>query len=77
MGLGDAKLAFLIGLFLGPWLALAAFTSAFVIGAVFGIMLIASRRRTLKSIIAFGPFLVAGAAVAFFFSDFVNSLFIF
>ena len=77
MGLGDAKLAFLIGLFLGPWLSLAAFTSAFVIGAVFGIMLIASRRRTLKSIIAFGPFLVAGAAVAFFFSDFVNSLFIF
>jgi len=74
MGLGDAKLAFLIGLFLGPWPALTAFISAFIIGAAFGIILIWLGRKNLKSQIAFGPFLVLGAFLAFFFSDFIIKL---
>jgi len=80
MGLGDAKLAFLIGLFLSPLLAIAAFTLAFVIGAVFGIILIGFgrifphyKKWEMKSQIAFGPFLVLGAFLAFFFSDFINN----
>src|SRR3990167_4336637 len=64
MGLGDAKLAFLIGLFLGPVSAAAALMLAFVIGAVFGIILLALGVKNLKSQIAFGPFLVLGAAIA-------------
>jgi len=71
MGLGDAKLSFLIGLFLSPLLAIAAFMLAFVIGAIFGIILIGLGKKSLKSQIAFGPFLVLGAAIAFFFSDFI------
>ena len=74
MGLGDAKLAFLIGLFLGPVSAAAALMSAFIIGAVFGIILLALGVKNLKSQIAFGPFLVLGAAIAFFFSDFTFKL---
>ena len=81
MGLGDAKLAFLIGLFLGPW-ALTAFISAFTIGAAFGIILIALgkicpdyRKLGMKSQIAFGPFLVLGAFIAFFFSNFIIKIF--
>ena len=70
MGLGDAKLAFLIGLFLGPVSAAAALMSAFIIGAVFGIILLALGVKNLKSQIAFGPFLVLGAAIVFFFFDF-------
>jgi len=74
MGLGDAKLAFLIGLFLGPIYSAVAFTLSFIIGAVFGILLIASKKKSLKSQIAFGPFLVLGAFLAFFFPDFIIKL---
>ncbi|MFH1393070.1 MAG: prepilin peptidase, partial [Patescibacteria group bacterium] len=48
MGLGDVKLAFLIGLFLSPLLAITAFMLAFVIGAVFGIILIGLGKKSLK-----------------------------
>jgi len=81
MGLGDAKLAFLIGLFLGHPLAVAAFMLAFVIGAIFGIILIGLgrifphyKKWGMKSQISFGPFLVLGAFLAFFFSDFIIKL---
>ena len=82
MGLGDAKLAFLIGLFLSPILASAAFTLAFIIGAAFGIILIALgkicpdyRKWGMKSQIAFGPFLVLGAFIAFFCSNCIIKIF--
>lgn len=74
MGLGDAKLAFLIGLFLSPWLTSVAFTLAFIIGGVFGIILIGLGKKTFKSQIAFGPFLILGTAIAFFFSNFINKI---
>ena len=81
MGLGDAKLSFLIGLFLSPLLAIAAFMLAFVIGAIFGIILIGLgkifshyKKWGMKSQISFGPFLVLGAFLAFFFSDFIINL---
>ncbi len=77
MGLGDAKLAFLIGLFLSPLLAIVAFMLAFIIGAVFGIILIGLGKKSLKSQIAFGPFLVLGVTIAFFLSDFINNFLIF
>jgi len=79
MGLGDAKLAFLIGLFLSPSAAVLAFTLAFVIGAAFGIILMGFgrifpqyKKWGMKSQIAFGPFLVLGVIIAFLFSNFIN-----
>ena len=75
MGLGDAKLAFLIGLFLSFPLAIVAFILAFIIGAVFGIILIGLGKKSLKSRIAFGPFLVLGATISFFLSDFIINFF--
>lgn len=75
MGLGDAKLAFLIGLFLSPVSATVAFTLAFIIGAAFGIILMGLGKKTFKSQIAFGPFLVLGAFIAFFFSNFIIKIF--
>ena len=84
MGLGDAKLAFLIGLFLSPLSAATTFILAFVLGAASGIMLIVLgqifpdyRKWGMKSQIAFGPFLVLGVFIAFFFSDFINNFLIF
>lgn len=63
MGMGDVKLAALLGLYLGPAVApalLAAFTSGALVGL--GLILrhgVAARRRSL----AFGPFLAFGGIV--------------
>lgn len=66
MGVGDIKLAFLMGLILGWPNILAALFLAFFIGAIFGIALIIAGRKTLKSEVPFGPFLVVGTFIALF-----------
>jgi len=66
MGIGDIKLAFLMGLVLGWPNILAALFLAFFIGAIIGLGLIFLRRKTLKSEIPFGPFLILGTFLALF-----------
>lgn len=61
LGLGDVKLAPALGLLVGWPAALDVLLLAFVVGAITGIMLIASGRKALKSPIAFGPFLIGAA----------------
>lgn len=66
MGLGDVKLAGVLGLYLGwlGWGALAVgWFAAFVLGGLFGLVLMASRRAGRRSGIAFGPWMLAGAWV--------------
>lgn len=66
MGRGDIKLAFLMGLFLGwPKIIVAIFLAVFL-GAIIGIGLIISGKKTLKSEVPFGPFLVTGTFLALF-----------
>lgn len=66
MGMGDVKLAGVLGAFLGfsGWAALAvgAF-AAFVLGGVVSILLLATRRVSRKGGIPFGPWMIAGAWV--------------
>jgi leader peptidase (prepilin peptidase)/N-methyltransferase len=67
MGMGDVKLAFVLGLYLG-WLGwgevfLGLFLG-FFLGAVIGIVLIAAKLRTRKDHVPFGPFLAAGTLIA-------------
>jgi prepilin signal peptidase PulO-like enzyme (type II secretory pathway) len=69
MGVGDIKLAFLMGLFLGWPKIIVALFSAFLIGALIGLILIALGKKTLKSEIPFGPFLVSGTFLALFFGQ--------
>jgi len=69
MGLGDVKLAFLMGLFLGFPNILIALFFAFLIGAIIGVGLILAKRKTLKSEVPFGPFLVTGTFVALFLGE--------
>ncbi|KQO01815.1 peptidase A24 [Arthrobacter sp. Leaf234] len=67
LGFGDVKLAGLLGLYLGfagwaavwwgPFLAL-------LLGGAWSLVLVVTRRATLRSTVAFGPFLVAGTALA-------------
>ncbi|TFB87094.1 prepilin peptidase [Cryobacterium algoricola] len=69
MGLGDVKLAGVLGLFLGylGWgeLIIGAF-AAFLLGGIFGIALLISRRANRKSGIPFGPWMLMGAWVGIF-----------
>lgn len=67
MGMGDVKLAALLGLSLGylGWGRLAVgFFLAFFIGAVGGIALIVAKRGGMKSQIPFGPYLALGTVLA-------------
>lgn len=67
MGLGDVKLAGLLGLYMG-WLGWGAWAvgafAAFLLGGVSGIALMAAGRAGRKSAIPFGPFMLAGALLA-------------
>jgi prepilin signal peptidase PulO-like enzyme (type II secretory pathway) len=69
MGMGDVKLAFLMGLFLGFPNILAALFFAFFIGAIIGVGLILAKKKTLKSEVPFGPFLVVGTFIALFWGE--------
>jgi len=65
IGLGDAKLAALIGLVVGWPAVLVALFAAFAIGAVSGLLLIAVGRIGRRQPVPFGPALAAGAVVGF------------
>lgn len=69
MGLGDVKLAGVVGAVLGflsyPALVVGTF-AAFVLGGLVGGVLLVSRRATGKTMLPFGPAMVAGALVAIF-----------
>ncbi|MFH1820416.1 MAG: prepilin peptidase [Candidatus Nealsonbacteria bacterium] len=69
MGVGDIKLALLMGLLLGYPTILVALFFAFLSGAIIGTALILIRKKTFKSEVPFGPFLVAGTFLAFFWGD--------
>ncbi len=69
MGMGDVKLAFLMGLLLGfPDIAVALALS-FFLGAAVGTVLIAAGKKGLKSEVPFAPFLVSGTFLALFFAE--------
>src|SRR3989344_1476017 len=66
MGFGDVKLAAFMGLFLGwPNIAVALF-AAFMLGGAVGIVLLALKKKGMKSEVPFGPFLLTGTFVALF-----------
>lgn len=69
MGIGDIKLAFFMGLFLGWPSILVALFLAFLTGAIIGTGLIISKNKTLKSEVPFGPFLVVGTFIALFYGN--------
>ena len=63
MGMGDVKLALLMGAVLGA-LVVVAFFLAFLIGATVGLVLILSKRKGRKDAIPFGPYLALGSVIA-------------
>jgi leader peptidase (prepilin peptidase) / N-methyltransferase len=74
MGLGDVKLAGVLGLFLGfnGWGALIVGSlAAFFLGGVYGLVLIALRKTTRKSGIPFGPWMALGAWIGILFGNLI------
>jgi prepilin signal peptidase PulO-like enzyme (type II secretory pathway) len=68
MGAGDAEIAFLIGYFLGFPNVLPAFYVAFIIGSIYGLVKIyLLKNAKMKSEIPFGPFLILGVLISYFF----------
>jgi len=64
MGLGDVKLAGVLGLFLGylgPAQVTVGIAAGFLVGAVVGIALVVARRSSRTSRIPFGPWMILGA----------------
>jgi len=64
LGMGDVKMLAMIGAFLGWKLALVTLMMASIAGSVVGLLLIVSRRGTMKDALPFGTFLALGAAAA-------------
>jgi len=71
MGFGDVKLAILLGFILGFPNILVGLFLAFLFGAIIGLALMYLNigKIGLKSEIPFGPFLIAGTAVALFWGN--------
>ncbi len=76
MGFGDAKLAIGIGWFLGFISGLSAIVLGFWSGAIIGIILliVQSRKVTMKTEIPFAPFLILGILLVYFFRIDVTGL---
>jgi len=69
IGGGDVKLGFLAGLIVGWPKILFVFFFTYLIGSVISLTLIALKKKTWKSQIPFGPFMVAAILIVLFFSD--------
>lgn len=68
MGFGDVKFSFLLGLALGPTGVVISLYVAFLTGAAVGLILILWKKKQLKTAIPFGPFLVLGFLISYFFA---------
>mgnify|MGYP001607695439 FL=1 len=67
MGWGDFKLVGALGLILGwPDILMVLFL-AFIIGAIFSVILLIGKKKKIKEAVPFGPFLVVAASLTFFF----------
>ena len=66
IGFGDVKFGVFMGLFLGFPNFLVALFFSYVLGALIGGILLLYRRKTFKSQISFGPFLIVGTLIAYF-----------
>jgi leader peptidase (prepilin peptidase) / N-methyltransferase len=76
MGMGDVKLAGVLGLFLG-WLGwdtlIVGSIAGFILGGIWGVILLATNRARRGSSVPFGPWMLAGAWTAILFGQWIAS----
>jgi leader peptidase (prepilin peptidase)/N-methyltransferase len=76
MGLGDVKLALFAGSLVGWPLVVVWLFTAFLTGAIVGIILLLSKKISFGKHIAFGPFLVFSLLVTLFWGESLLNLFL-
>lgn len=69
MGLGDVKLAFLMGFLLGFPKILTALWISFVLGGIYALALLLLKKTKLSATIPLGPFLVIGTLISALWSN--------
>ena len=76
MGFGDVKLAGGIGALIGWPDVTLALMLAFITGSIWGVALILNRKKNMKDVLPFGPFILLGVTLVFFFGyDILNGYF--
>ncbi len=75
MGMGDVKYSFFMGFLLDYPRIAAAFYLSFLTGALLSLILVVSGRKSMKSTIAFGPFMVAATFISYVYGDYLWLLF--
>jgi leader peptidase (prepilin peptidase) / N-methyltransferase len=74
MGMGDVKLALMLGAFLVKNVIAGLFLG-FLIGSIAGIIFVLFKKKTLKAYIPFGPFISIGGLIAFFAGNYISGWF--
>jgi prepilin signal peptidase PulO-like enzyme (type II secretory pathway) len=69
IGFGDVKFGVFMGLFLGFPLIVVAFFFSYLVGAIIGSILLLRHIKGLRSEVPFGPFLVLGTFIAYFYGN--------
>lgn len=69
MGFGDVKLGFVIGLLFGWTDSILIILLSFIIGGLWGLYLVFSKRKKMKDRIPFGPLLILGSLLVFLFGS--------
>ncbi len=69
LGSGDIRIGAFMGLMLGWQLTLVAIMSAYLLGTIYSLYLLATKQASQKTAIPLGPFLSLGTALAFFYGD--------
>lgn len=63
LGFGDVKFGFVIGFLQGFYLGFLSIYFSFLIGGLYGLMLVIFKKKKMKSKIAFGPFMIFGVII--------------
>ena len=69
MGFGDIKLTLVLGFILGYPLTLVGFFMSFLIGGIYGLILIALGKKKMDSKVPFAPLLILGFFIALFWGE--------
>ncbi len=69
MGQGDILLGVWMGVLLGMPNVLVAMFLAFVLGSLYGLLLIGLKKKGIKDALPFGPFLILGTIIALFWGE--------
>lgn len=69
IGGGDLRLGILLGLLLGWQMGLTALIIAYIIGSIFSLYLLISRKANRKTMLPFGPFVVSGIIITLFYGE--------